>query len=60
MIRRSCTVKSLLPRAVFLKGGYNAVQGDFSVKKIFFPAVSSSRTTWAQLQASSFPIAHPL
>lgn len=36
MICRSFTVKSLLLRAVCLKGGFTAAQGDFSVKRDFF------------------------
>lgn len=36
MIRKSGTEKSLLLTVVCLKGGYNAVQGDFSVKRDFF------------------------
>lgn len=38
MICISFTVKSLLLRAVCLKGDCNAVQGDFSVKRDFFSA----------------------
>lgn len=37
MICRSFTVKSFLLKAVCLKGGFNVVQGDFSVKRDFFP-----------------------
>lgn len=48
MISRSFTVESLLLRALCLKGSFNGVQGDFSVKRDFFspPAVSFGRTTW--------------